>query len=353
MNKIVHRTLLASIVSASLAAQGATDPLWSQPLVEIFGYLPGQIATDTNSRPVFSIDDMMFPLGNARGAIVGSSWPGFFHYRVDSSFTPVEAELIRQLVGELNGVAGFYAVENLPSHDRAVFTKVSGTNFCGRSYVGRIGGDQPIEIQCLNRYTIHHEVLHALGFMHEHQRPDRGAFLNVPANDSNCAAMAGSSHYTAFDFASIMMYPRLACGGMTARQPQPPGSPEGSSSFCQSPSECTAQMGGSTLSPRDRLALVRFYGPRISVIVRGQGSYSMVGVVRSIGPGGFTCPDNGHCDYQASFGGMVTAIATPGPSGWVAIDNHLADRVSYVADQNRVIHIDFRGDEVFSNGFNN
>ena len=31
----------------------------------------------------------------------------------------------------------------------------------------------------LTKSTIQHEVMHALGFFHEHQRPDRDQFINV------------------------------------------------------------------------------------------------------------------------------------------------------------------------------
>ncbi len=48
------------------------------------------------------------------------------------------------------------------------------------SYVGRIGGHQPIFLddRCGER-EITHEVMHALGFVHEHSRPDRDQFVRV------------------------------------------------------------------------------------------------------------------------------------------------------------------------------
>lgn len=48
------------------------------------------------------------------------------------------------------------------------------------SYVGRIGGHQPIFLddRCGER-EITHEVMHALGFIHEHSRPDRDQFVRV------------------------------------------------------------------------------------------------------------------------------------------------------------------------------
>lgn len=49
------------------------------------------------------------------------------------------------------------------------------------SYVGKIGGRQPMSLarDCLANYIIWHELLHVLGFEHEHQRPDRDSFIRV------------------------------------------------------------------------------------------------------------------------------------------------------------------------------
>jgi hypothetical protein len=46
--------------------------------------------------------------------------------------------------------------------------------------VGKISGTQPIFISAgCDWYHIVHEVLHAVGFVHEHSRPDRDQFINV------------------------------------------------------------------------------------------------------------------------------------------------------------------------------
>ena len=48
------------------------------------------------------------------------------------------------------------------------------------SYVGKVGGHQPIFLdhRCGER-EITHEILHALGFVHEHSRPDRDQYVRV------------------------------------------------------------------------------------------------------------------------------------------------------------------------------
>uniref|UniRef100_A0A915E1E2 Metalloendopeptidase n=1 Tax=Ditylenchus dipsaci TaxID=166011 RepID=A0A915E1E2_9BILA len=49
------------------------------------------------------------------------------------------------------------------------------------SFVGKIGGRQLLSLAagCLYDYIIWHEVMHALGLEHEHQRPDRDKFIQI------------------------------------------------------------------------------------------------------------------------------------------------------------------------------
>lgn len=62
------------------------------------------------------------------------------------------------------------------------------------SYVGRIGGKQEVSLNvygCVYHGVIQHELLHALGFHHEHTRSDRDEFVkinweNIPAGGTIC-----------------------------------------------------------------------------------------------------------------------------------------------------------------------
>lgn len=85
-----------------------------------------------------------------------------------------------------------------------------------RSHVGRRGGQQKLSIgfSCLNFGTILHELMHVLGFHHEHSRPDRDEYLDIlwenidPDNWHNFQIMERSQfrNVTEFDYNSIMMY---------------------------------------------------------------------------------------------------------------------------------------------------
>lgn len=55
------------------------------------------------------------------------------------------------------------------------------------SWVGRIGGEQELSVgdhsssnaYCLTRRVVIHELGHAIGFWHEHTRPDRDQFVTI------------------------------------------------------------------------------------------------------------------------------------------------------------------------------
>lgn len=85
------------------------------------------------------------------------------------------------------------------------------------SYVGKIGGHQPIYLdhRCTDR-EITHEVMHALGFVHEHSRPDRDRFVRVNwdaiEDDKQSQfeivpiSLSEPHKDRPFDFQSIMLY---------------------------------------------------------------------------------------------------------------------------------------------------
>lgn len=91
------------------------------------------------------------------------------------------------------------------------------------SFVGRIvnKGPQIITLArkgCMSRGTAVHEITHALGIDHEHQRPDRISYLrvqteNVNQEEVNQVALdpnLDSGTITPYDYASIMHYQRGA-----------------------------------------------------------------------------------------------------------------------------------------------
>lgn len=99
--------------------------------------------------------------------------------------------------------------------DAIVFEEKKGT--C-KSYVGKVGGLQPIWIGAdCSAADIAHEILHALGFIHEQNRVDRDSFVEIVWDNikeeykynfemlpESFMKVSGS---TGFDFNSLMIYP--------------------------------------------------------------------------------------------------------------------------------------------------
>ncbi|XP_070781163.1 zinc metalloproteinase nas-4 [Enoplosus armatus] len=81
------------------------------------------------------------------------------------------------------------------------------------SYVGFIGGEQPVFIgpPCIVGNIVH-EILHALGFHHEHTRTDREQYITVlPHNimagmEKNFKKQEGKTFDISYDINSIMHY---------------------------------------------------------------------------------------------------------------------------------------------------
>nr|XP_019938139.1 PREDICTED: low choriolytic enzyme-like [Paralichthys olivaceus] len=81
------------------------------------------------------------------------------------------------------------------------------------SYVGLVGGEQPVFVapQCIIGNIVH-EILHALGFHHEHTRMDREQYITIfPDNimkgmQRNFNKQQGNTFNLPYDITSIMHY---------------------------------------------------------------------------------------------------------------------------------------------------
>lgn len=148
------------------------------------------------------------------------TWPdGIVRYQFD----PIISSDKRQLfMKSCVGLGKFAQVQCLPkrTHDPDyIYITTTNENFCGLSNIGRIGGRQNLRIKCWQQRTIQHELMHALGISHEHNRPDRDSYLTI--NWENISThlkndFAKVNHFSVnkmldvYDFNSIMHYSSYA-----------------------------------------------------------------------------------------------------------------------------------------------
>lgn len=141
--------------------------------------------------------------------------------------------------------------------DALVFETGSGC----KSYLGKVGGHQPIWISpaCSSR-DIAHEIMHALGFIHEQNRSDRDQFVSIVWENIQDAfkhnfelfpqSLMVLSGQSPFDFESIMLYQATAFG-KNSHEPTILPKTEGK-----------IIAPGAVLSAADTLRLERVYGSR-------------------------------------------------------------------------------------------
>jgi hypothetical protein len=102
-----------------------------------------------------------------------------------------------------------------------VTVQVNGGLEGGQSAVGMVGGQQFLSVgpYAWNRGTLCHEIGHALGLVHEHQRSDRDSHVAILTNNivsggiGNFVLLPNSLNQGAYDFLSVMHYARNYLAG--------------------------------------------------------------------------------------------------------------------------------------------
>ncbi|XP_027134478.1 high choriolytic enzyme 1-like isoform X1 [Larimichthys crocea] len=104
----------------------------------------------------------------------------------------------------------------VPYHGQSDYLSIESHLGCW-STIGKDGGQQVVSLSvygCLDHGVIQHELLHALGFHHEHTRSDRDQYVrinweNIPdANVFDFHKMDTNNLNTPYDYSSIMHYGR-------------------------------------------------------------------------------------------------------------------------------------------------
>ncbi|KAI3408287.1 hypothetical protein GPALN_011921 [Globodera pallida] len=79
---------------------------------------------------------------------------------------------------------------------------------CGDSFMGQFKGWQELSLNCEQMYNGAHELLHALGLQHEHQRRDAYSYIKLNPFDKENAQWTANYGFP-YDYGSIMHYPPI------------------------------------------------------------------------------------------------------------------------------------------------
>ncbi|GIY43509.1 astacin-like metalloprotease toxin 1 [Caerostris darwini] len=133
-------------------------------------------------------------------------------YVIDSSFTGKMTEALKKGMGHISENT---CIRFVPRKNERDYIKVFYGSGC-YAHWGRIGGEQSVSLGlgCHDLGTVVHELLHAVGFEHEHNRSDRDDYITVNwenidrgFEDSFEPLMPHEERLlTDFDFDSVMLY---------------------------------------------------------------------------------------------------------------------------------------------------
>ncbi|KAG8194532.1 hypothetical protein JTE90_013280 [Oedothorax gibbosus] len=106
-------------------------------------------------------------------------WPnGVVPYIFDDIYSEEDKEIIRSAMAEFEKETCIKWVERT---DEDFYVEILVENGCW-SELGRVGGVQSLSLEsptCMKKGVILHEMMHALGFYHEHSRTDRDDYVTV------------------------------------------------------------------------------------------------------------------------------------------------------------------------------
>lgn len=220
---------------------------------------------------IIIIDDMLFLKDQLiqKGSFDGTRWPyGKVYYAFNSNVNETNKQQFLNAAQNWEDCAGITFIERTSEPN---FIEVKDTLF-NSSWVGMVGGKQILNIYNWDwEFIIAHEIAHALGAVHEHQRSDRDNFVTIiesnikAGKEHNFKKIISSDNYTDYDFESVMHYPKGAFSitpGTNTIEPR-----AGYEQFLDT-------MGQRThLTANDMTAMaIRYQSPEVALVIDRSGS---------------------------------------------------------------------------------
>ncbi|XP_075151240.1 seminal metalloprotease 1-like [Haematobia irritans] len=191
---------------------------WSAPL----DYLNDE-EIDTRLTDGFLLDDMIISV-TRNGAINPSfAWPdGILYYKISSVF---DSNFVANIMTAMNTLESVSCIRFVEANETSIayvniISEVAGCN----ARVGHSGRTQMLNLdinapKCGKVATIMHELLHALGFYHQHMSYDRDDYITIhwenitPGQETffrKLDNLTVTNYGFAYDYGSIMHYAKKA-----------------------------------------------------------------------------------------------------------------------------------------------
>ncbi|XP_068506547.1 low choriolytic enzyme-like isoform X1 [Syngnathus scovelli] len=152
--------------------------------------------------------------------IIGCKWPKtgkevIIPYEISRNFTKRLKRFIKDTLREFSSGERTTCIRFVRKTEIDInYLSFVSQNGC-RSNLGQIGGGQIIDLKrdkCMRKNIVQHEVLHALGFHHEHVRYDRNDYVTIkyenikPGAKKNFDIAPTNNMGAPYDYDSVMHY---------------------------------------------------------------------------------------------------------------------------------------------------